>query len=354
MTPLISLALQGGGSHGAFTWGVLDRLLEEVEAGRLEIAALSGTSAGGLNAALVVSGLVQGGPAAARHKLDAFWHAVSRHGLMQGNALLFGEAGPFGANQDGTPLGLALETAQLLVSPYTNPFYRDALLPLLTEAFPADELAALNDAAGPRLFVTATNVATNARVIFSQPDLSLAALRATASLPSAFQAAEIGGEPFWDGGYLGNPALSPLLDQADDMLLVLANAFERAGMPPRTPGAIAARLNEITFNASVVLELDAVAAVNRLLAELAESGTPYAGRYRTIRTHAIRDDAFLAGLGFVSKNNVSAEFLAMLRERGRATAAAWLAAHGSDLGVRSSLDLRREMTKKLLNAPAPR
>jgi NTE family protein len=353
--PPIALALQGGGSHGAFTWGVLDRLLQEVEAGRLRFAAVSGTSAGALNAALAVSGLVQGGAGLARRKLAQFWRAVSRRGVLGGNALFYGEPNPFGGfNLDFSPVAVALEAVGLVVSPYTNPFYGDALAPLLDAAFPASDLALLNAAAdGPRLFVTATDVSSNGRTIFTQPGISTAALRASAAIPTEFKAVTVGGVPYWDGDYLGNPALAPLLDHADDLVLVLVNAFRRDAMPPRTAPAILARLNEITFNASVVLELNAITAVNTLLDELAAAGVPYRGRYRPIRLHAVRNDAYAETLGFASKNSTSWAFLTALRDTGYATAEAWVAAHLGDLGHRSSFDAKTELTDRVLKARAP-
>ncbi len=353
-SPTVALALQGGGSHGAFTWGVLDRLLRDVAAGRLRLTAISGTSAGALNAALTVSGLIQGGPDLARRKLATFWQSVSRRGFLGGNALFYGEPDPFGGfNLDFSPVSIALEAIGLVVSPYTNPFYTDALAPLIAQAVPAADLARLNAATEPRLFITATDVASNGRAIFTQPDISAASLRASAALPTEFKAVTIGGVPYWDGGYLGNPALSPLLDYAQDLLLVLVNPFHRDAMPPRTAPGILDRLNEITFNASVVLEINAIEAINSLLAELAESGVPYAGRYKPIRLHAIRDDAYLATLGFVSKNSTSWTFLSALHNRGYQTADQWLTAHRDDLGKRASLDVKAELTDKVLKAPVP-
>ena len=350
--PTIALALQGGGSHGAFTWGVLDHLLEEVAADRLCIGAISGSSAGAINAALTASGLCQGGPEAARRKLDDFWRGLSRRGLLSGNPFFYGEPGPFGGfNLDFSPISIALEAIGLVVSPYTNPFYADALAPLVAEAFPATDIAALNAAAQPRLFISATNVSTNGRVIFTQPDISTDAIRASACLPTAFRAVSIGGVPYWDGGYLGNPALRPLLDQADDLMLVLVNAFHRDAMPPHSAPAILDRLNEVTFNASVVLELNAIEAINTLLAELKLSRAAYAGRYRPIRLHAVRNDRFVEQLGFASKNSTSWEFLSRLHDVGYETAAAWVREHAADVGVRSSFNVRAELTDRVLKAP---
>jgi NTE family protein len=348
----IALALQGGGSHGAFTWGVLDRLLREVAADRLRISAISGSSAGAVNAALTVSGLVQGGPDLAIHKLGEFWRKVSRRGFLTGNPLFYGEPGPFGSvNLDWSPVAIALEAIGLVVSPYTNPFYSDALAPLLLQAFPTAELAALNAATVPRLFISATDIVNTGRAIFTQPDISRDVFRASACLPTEFKAVLIGGVPYWDGGYLGNPALAPLIDHAQDIVLVLVNAFHRDNMPPHTAPAILDRLNEITFNASVVLEINAIEAVNHVLAELDAKALPYDGRYKPVRLHAIRDDKFLEELGFVSKNSVSWDLLSRLHDAGYQTANNWVAKHLGEVGTRSSFDVKRDLTDKVLKTP---
>ncbi|GAC1347893.1 MAG: patatin-like phospholipase family protein [Acetobacteraceae bacterium] len=347
--PAISLALQGGGTHGAFTWGVLDRLLQEVEADRFSIAAISGASAGALNAAVTAAGLAEGGPALARQRLAEFWRSVSDRGTWAGNALFgFGEPGPFGFNIDWSPGAIFLEAAGLVISPYTNPFYADALAPVLDAAFPPDRLARLNQAPGPRLFLSAVNVATNQRRLFSQPDITLDAMRASACLPAEFQAVTIDGAPYWDGGYLGNPALTPLLGAADDLLLVMVNPLERTDMPPRSARAILDRLNQVTFNASVVLEMSAIAAINDLLAELQAAGLDYKGRYRPINLHMIRNDAFLAELGVVSKSSTSWPFLTALHRAGLDTATAFLNESGDALGHRSSVDIKAALTRPVL------
>jgi len=350
--PSVALALQGGGSHGAFTWGVLDRLLQEVAAGRLRIAAVSGASAGAINAALTVSGLVQGGAEAARQKLTDFWKMLSQRGLLAGNPLFFGDPGPF-FNIDWSPVAIALEAVGLVISPYTNLFYTDALAPLLAAAFPDAELARLNASSEPRLFINATDVRNNGRTIFSQPEVTVEALRASACLPTDFKAVTIDGVPFWDGGYLGNPALSPLIDHAQDLLVVLVNPLHRDNMPPTSARGIMDRLNEITFNATVVLEINAIEAVNRLLAEVKAAGLQHKSRYKPVHLHLIRDDSFLATLGFVSKSSTSWTLLSSLHDAGYATADAWIEKHLRDVGKRSSLDVKAELTRKVLTAPLP-
>ena len=350
----IGLGLQGGGSHGAFTWGVLDRLLEEVEAGRLAITAVSGASAGAINAAVLACGLAEGGPTLARTRLEEVWRKISEAGTLGGNALFYGEPGLFGLNIDWNPGAIALEALGLVVSPYTNPFYRDALGPLLGEVLPPERLAALNGEAAPRVFVTATDVATNWRANFSQPHITIESIRASACLPADFRAVQIGGETFWDGGYLGNPALEPLLDHADDLFVILANPLERrTGMPPRGPRAIADRLNEITFNASVVLEMNGIAAVNALLRDLQAQGIAYRGKYRPVHLHLIRDDTFLASLGSTSKNSTSWVLLSQLHAAGYAAAAEFFGKKSDDIGRCGTAEIERDVVRPLVKGRPP-
>ena len=189
---------------------------------------------------------------------------------------------------------------------------------------------------------------SNGRTIFAQPDISAAVLRASCCLPTDFKAVTIDDILYWDGGYLGNPSsLSPLLDHAQDLLLVLVNAFHRDGMPPHSAPAILDRLNEITFNASVVLEVNAIEAINSLLAELAKSGVIYPGRYKPVRVHAIRNDVFVEQLGFVSKNSTSWTLFPELHDIGYQTADAWPAAHRGDLGKRPSFDVKAQLVDKV-------
>lgn len=329
--PKVSLALQGGGSHGAFTWGALDRLLEAVENGQFEVAAISGSSAGAINAAVAACGLIEGGPALARTRLAELWRLISVRGALSGNALFgFADPGPF--NIDWSPAAIALEALGLVVSPYTNPFYRDTLGPVLEQLLPPSRLARLNQASSPRVFLTATNVGSDERRNFSQPHVTIDTLRASACLPTEFRAVPIGGAYYWDGGYLGNPALEPLLRQADDILLVLVNPLKRTDVPPRSARAILDRLNEISFNASVVLETNGIVAVNKLLRELETLGVEYRGKYRPINLHLIHDDAFEAKLGVVSKSSTSWALLQALHEAGYAAAGSFLRENGSKIG----------------------
>ncbi len=342
----VGLALQGGGTHGAFTWGVLDRLLDEVDGGTLQIRGISGSSAGAINAALCVAGLAQGGPAMAQAKLRAFWEGVSQRGASAGNALFgFADLGLFGFNIDWSPGAILSEALGLVVSPYTNPFYYDYLAPLLGDQFGAAELAALNAAQAPRVFVAATNVRTNELKIFSQPDITVDALRASACLPAEFKAVRIGGEFYWDGGYIANPALDPLLDVADDLLLVVVNPFLYERPPPTTARQILDRLNQITFNASLLLELNAIETVNKMLRAY---GNPPGSQYRPIRLHMIRNERFAETLGFVSKSSTSWALIDTLFEKGRSAAAKWVAAHRSQVGRELSFDPNSELIGRVL------
>ena len=251
-----------------------------------------------------------------------------------------------GSISTGVPGAILLEAAGLVVSPYTNPFYVDALAPLLRDAFTAADLAALNGTEAPRLFVSATDVGTNALKLFTQPELSIDALRASACLPSEFRSVQIGDAFYWDGGYLGNPALDPLLDVADDLLLVLVNPLAYDHVPPTNARQILDRLNQITFNASLVLEVNAIEAVNKVLRAQATAK----GRYRQIRLHMIQNQQFMQTLGFVSKSSTSAALIETLFGKGREAADRWLGAHRRDVGKASSCDPKAALIGPVLKS----
>jgi NTE family protein len=248
-------------------------------------------------------------------------------------------------------MAIALEAVGLVISPYNNPFYQDALRPLLEQVLPPAELAAFNQTKGTApVFVAATNVRDNQRMIFTQPALSIDALRASACLPTVFRAVTIDGVPYWDGGYLGNPPLSPLVDVVQDLILVMVNPLVRQHMPPKNAPDIQDRLNEIGFNASVVLEINAIEAVNRVLADLDGAGASNPTKYKPVRFHLIRDDPFLAEFGFVSKSSTSWALIDKLFERGRAVADRWLASSHAQLGRASSCDVHTELVRPVLGA----
>ncbi|MCK6426306.1 MAG: patatin-like phospholipase family protein [Burkholderiaceae bacterium] len=351
--PAVDLALQGGGSHGAFTWGVLDALLED---GRLAFDGVSGTSAGAMNAAVLACGharglaLGQGDPAVARGEarraLRAFWRDIA------------GASGCFGApggaatpaatsawpawtfNLDAWPMFGVWNAWWRQFSPYQlNPLNLNPLRDILQRHVDPALLAATSVAGQPTLkvFVTATSVRTGAPKVFQGEALTIDALLASACLPQLFQAVEIDGEAYWDGGFAGNPALWPLVDQTRslDLLLVQINPAVREGVPT-TAADIADRVNEITFNASLVAQMRAIEFVQRLI----ERHALDAQEYKNLRLHRVADEAGLAAYDASSKLSTDARLLDALFRLGRAAGERWLAAHADDVGVRGSTPIR--------------
>ncbi|WIT11151.1 patatin-like phospholipase family protein [Paucibacter sediminis] len=325
--PAIDLALQGGGSHGAFTWGVLDALLED---GRLAIDGISGTSAGAMNAAVLASGWARGEAAGARAALAKFWQAIG------GVAGCWAPPGPslpaWAFNRDQWP-GYALWDNWLkLWSPaQLNPFKLDPLRDIVAAHVDEDALRH-----GPlKVFVAATSVRSGQPHVFSGTELSIDALLASACLPQSAQTVVIDGEAFWDGGFSGNPALWPLIygTASDDVLLVQINPREHDGIP-QTAVEINDRVNEITFNASLVAELRAIAFVQKLLADQRVDPT----RYKALRMHRIADEPGLAPFDASSKLNTDPRLLRQLFELGRRAAQAWLHSDLPAVGKRSSMD----------------
>ena len=334
-TPLLrlNLALQGGGSHGALTWGVLDALLED---GRFELEGISGTSAGAMNAVAVAHGFAQAalqhqdpreaheaGCALARETLTRLWEGVGTLGsLMWGVPL-----------QSNPMLGLM---AQWL-SPYqTNPLDINPLRRLLEREVDFEALCSARGARGPKVFVCATNVRTGRGEIFSGPRLSADAVMASACLPLLFKAVQIEGEHYWDGGFSGNPALHPLIYQTEsaDILLVQINPIEHHDLPDTAP-EILERMNEVTFNASLLAEMRAIEFVRRLLAE----GRLDPHRYKSVRLHRIDGGALLADFGAASKSRADLAFVRQLFALGRAEGERWLREHRKDVGVRPTINI---------------
>jgi NTE family protein len=326
---LIDLALQGGGSHGAFTWGVLDRLLEEPW---LHIAAISGTSAGAMNAAVLADGWLEGGAEGARKALDRYWQRVSRAAAfspLQRSPLdrLLGRW-----SLDTSPAYVAMDLISRLYSPYDlNPSGFNPLRRILAESIDFDRLSR----SPIQLFITATSVRTGRGRIFRNGEITPDVLLASACLPTMFAAIEIDGEPYWDGGYAGNPTITPLVRETDahDTILVQINPPERTEMP-RTATEILNRLNEISFNSPLMKELRMIA----LLRQVADPGTGEGARWAQMRTHRIRSD-MLAEFGASSKVNGEWDFVSMLRMEGRHAANEFLDASAADLGRRSTSDL---------------
>ena len=331
--PAVDLALQGGGSHGAFTWGVLDRLLEP---DGLNFGAISGTSAGALNAAVLVSGFHKGGRDGARAALSEFWHDVSRSGtIFSPYSLAHASATQNSYNFDKLPGYQWMNSFFRAFSPYEfNPLNLNPLRDVLQRHV---DVAALH-ACSLHLFVTATSVETGQAKVFTGKELSVEALLASACLPFIFQAVEIDGKAYWDGGYTGNPAIYPLIYQSPlmDILLVKINPLSRPHKPTRSVEIID-RLSEITFNASLISELRAIAFVSRLVRE----GKLDPGHYKDLRLHMVADDDGLAPFNASSKFNTDRAFLDELFALGRAAAQKWLKAHRDDVGVRQTLDVER-------------
>ena len=326
---LVDLALQGGGSHGAFTWGVLDRLLEEPW---LRIEAISGTSAGAMNAAVLADGWAKGGAEGARTALDEYWQRVSRAAMLsplQRSPLdrLMGRW-----TLDTSPAYVTMDLMSRLLSPYDlNPTGLNPLRGLLAESIDFNRLAG----SPIKLFITATNVRTGRGHIFRNPEITPDVLLASACLPTMFQAIVIDGDAYWDGGFAGNPTITPLIRESDahDTILVQINPRERPDTP-RSASEILNRLNEISFNSPLMKELRMIA----LLRQVADPGTGEGARWAQMRTHRIMTD-MLAELGASSKLNAERDFIEMLRTEGRRAAAEFLDTHGKDLGKRSSTDL---------------
>src|SRR6204780_3286535 len=323
---LVDLALQGGGSHGAFTWGVLDRLLEEPW---IKIEAIAGTSAGAMNAAVLVDGWSRGGADGARAALDTYWQRVSRVAAfspLQRSPLerLMGRWA-----LDTSPGYLAIDLMSRVFSPYDlNPTGFNPLRQILAESIDFERLVA----SPIKLFITATNVHTCRGRIFRNSQITPDVLLASACLPTMFQAVEIDGEAYWDGGFAGNPTITPLVRESDahDTILVQINPRERPETP-RSAGDILNRLNEISFNSPLMKELRMIA----LLRQVADPGTGEGARWAQMRTHRIATD-LLTQLGASSKLNAERDFLALLRTEGRKAADEFLVASGDDLGKRST------------------
>lgn len=339
----IAIALQGGGSHTAFSWGVLDVLLDKVEEGMLHIAAISGASGGALNGAICAFGLLSS-PMEAKRLLERFWVSVAEQSLWPENPWRDWLPNPERWNMDWDPLAIGFGMAEQVTSPYWNPWsLQDLIGDLLTQVI--GDFAALGapGRGGPSLFVSATAVDRTAVRIFGPGEITLQALLASACLPTLFKAVEIDSIPYWDGGYLANPALNPLLNCADDLLTVLIDPLNVANGPPVNPRQIVNRINEVSFNASWVLEMRQIELINRLIRE----GRLQGDKYREKRLHLISNDRFMEEIGAASKIVPSRDFLSTLRKAGREAAERWVAKNFSALGVRSSLDTRHELALRL-------
>ena len=323
----VNLALQGGGAHGAFTWGVLDRLLED---NTLESAGTPGTWAGPLNGAALKAGMIGGGRGAARKRLDRLWAHVSEIGdfrmlpWMQAflPMLRFWQTAADSFLRY-SPQGIAAQ----LYSPYAwGDQWQNPLEPVVRDL----DFSQVCAQAEPRLFVSATNVRTGKIKVFDGEAITPEALMASACLPTVFQAVTIGDDAYWDGGYAGNPALFPLYEPSlpEDIIVVSINPIRREALPD-TPLEIQNRINEISFNASLLGELRAINFVRRLIAE----GRMEPGTMKAVRVHMISDDALMNDLGANSKLSPTPLLLEKLKAAGRAAADAFLTRDGQRIGT---------------------
>jgi len=326
---LVDFALQGGGAHGAFTWGVLDRLLEEPW---LRIDGISGTSAGAMNAAVLVDGYAESGTEGARAALEDFWQRVSRAALLSTLRrtpmdILLGRW-----TLDHSPVFVAMDLMARLFSPYDlSPGGANPLRDILAESVDFARLAQ----ASIKLFITATNVRTGRGRVFRNSEITPDVLLASACLPTLFQAIEIDGESYWDGGYSGNPTITPLVRECNskDTILVQINPVERPGLP-RSARDILNRLNEVSFNAVLLKELRMIA----LLRQVAQPDNSESVKWADMRIHRISSE-MMVELGYSSKLNAEWQFLCMLRDEGRRAGETFLNAHHEDVGRRSTFDL---------------
>lgn len=343
----INLALQGGGSHGAFTWGVLDEILQD---DRLDIEAITGTSAGAMNAVALVQGWLEGGRPGARRKLEEFWSSICEESALSIAQREFIDHF-FGAWKfDNSPFQIWLDYLGSFASPYTlNPLNINPLRELLERFVDFEKVRACEEV---KLFVAATNVHSGQIAIFERNKLTVDHIMASACLPTVFQAVEIDGVAYWDGGYMGNPALFPLFYESatPDILIVQVNPVERR-MTPRTPRDIQNRLNEITFNGALLSELRAIDFVNRLVdTGKLQRATSVIGRmmnrgkhahhaYMRPFVHRIDGADEVAMFSASSKFDTRWAFLTHLRDIGRTAAKSWMDKHYASIGVESTLDL---------------
>lgn len=346
MEKRINLALQGGGSHGTYTWGVLDRLLEEEN---LRIDGVSGTSAGAMNAAVMCNGYAVNSRQGAKDALAAFWRAISDAATL--SPLQKTPIGTWltGWNLDYSPAYYYMDMLSRVFSPYElNPMNLNPLRTLLDAMV---DTAALNGATGIKLFVAATHVESGHARVFHGHEITTDVLLASACIPFLFQAVNIEGEDYWDGGYMGNPVIWPLIYHTDcrDVLLVQINPLHREGTP-RTAMEIINRMNEITFNSSLIAEMRAIEFVQRQLKE----GNLNPERYRHMNIHLVYSPEEMKDLNASSKMNAGWDFFRHLHGIGYAAADRWLKTHWSDIGVRCTLDIREKFLRNTSQRRKPK
>jgi NTE family protein len=330
-TKTVNLALQGGGAHGAFAWGVLDRLLEDE---RIAFEGLSATSAGAMNAVVMAYGMTQGGREGAKKALMGFWRRVAHAGMISPLQPTWFERVQHNHSLENSPAFVMFDLVTRLYSPYQfNPLNYNPLRQVLEDSV---DFEMLREKSALKLFLSATNVRTGKVKIFGNEELSPDAVLASACLPFMFQAVTINGESYWDGGYMGNPAIFPLIYKCEsrDIVIVHINPIERMETPT-TARDILNRINEISFNSSLMREMRAIAFVTKMI----DDGAIDEGKMKRMLIHAIEGQDFMRDLGVSSKMNADWEFLTHLRDVGRERAEQWLDANFRALSKQTSVDL---------------
>jgi NTE family protein len=337
-TKRINLALQGGGAHGAFTWGVLDHLLSD---DRIAFEGVSGTSAGAVNAVMFADGLIRGGRAEAQKRLAEFWRAVSSTGNLPPLQRAVVERLLAFAPLEGSPVQAWLDAMSRFFSPYDfNPLNINPLKDLIEHFVDFGALRAFGDL---QLFISATNVQTGRVRVFPREKITADTVMASACLPLLFRAVEIDGVPYWDGGYLGNPVIFPFFrtTKTEDVLVVQINPLIRQ-TTPTSASEIMNRINEITFNSSLIAEYRAIEFVARLIDQGRLPRGIGPGEYRRVNVHRIVLDRFGTHFDSFSKLSTDYDFFEALHLTGKRAARRFLDEHFDDIGARSTVDLRAE------------
>ena len=327
----LNLALQGGGAHGAFTWGVLDRLMGDK---RIWIDGMSGTSAGAMNAVVMADGFIKGRRNGARAAITEFWNRVSEAGFSHSIGLGATQSPNHGWNLDATPYYTMFDMMTRMFSPYEfNPFDYNPLREIIDDMI---DFKALREHSELKLFVTASNVRTCKPKVFHTTELTGAMLMASACVPLLFKAVEIDGEHYWDGGYMGNPTIYPLIHEckSHDVVIVQINPMNCGGVPTKARD-ILNRITELSFNSSLVREMRGVATITSLI----DSGKLASDVYARVNFHMIEAPDELPAFGVSSKFNTDIRFLEHLKEMGWKTADEWLEKNFQCIGVKSSINV---------------
>lgn len=327
---VVSIAMQGGGAHGAFSWGVLDKLLED---GRFIIEGVTGTSAGGMNAVATIQGLIEGGNEGARKLLYKYWKAISDTAKISGihRGIIDRLMGVY--TMYNSPEFIMFDLMSKVMSPYqTNPFNANPLRDVIERTF---DFKKINETKDYKIFLAATHVYTGKIKIFGNKDLSVDTLLATGCLPTVFKAAFVDGEYYWDGGFTANPVMYPLIYNcaSPDIIMLKLNPTHRNKLPT-TACEISDRLNEITNNASILKEMRAI----KFISDLIDKKDLDPTKYKRVFVHNIENEKTFQDCGWSSKLNSEWDFLMYLFEEGRKTADEWIQKNYEFVGKRNTID----------------